>query len=110
MTYRPGELDQQIDLLSNDNADDDMGGSAANWTAYAEKVWAKARALSGKELERYDQVNATAMVTFVIRYRGDIKPEHAIRWMGDLYNIRYVPPLSGRAMYMAIEAEKGVAI
>jgi len=108
--YRPGELDQLIDLLSNESSDDGMGGGEADWQPYSTDLWAKARPLSGRELERYDQLTATAMVVFVIRYRDDIKPRHVIRWMGELYNIRYVPPVSGRAMYIAIEAERGVAV
>lgn len=109
MTFRPGELDQLITITRESEGDDDMGGQDVIPVPVATDIWAKARPLTGREFERYDQVNATAMVAFVIRYRSGIRANDRIEWNGEKYNIRYIPPVTGRALYMVIEAEKGVA-
>ena len=106
----PGELDQLITIKREALADDGMGGQDVTLTDLVTDLWAKARALSGKEFERYDQVNATAMVMFIVRYRSDVLESDRIVWDGNTYNIRYIHPASSRDMYLMIEAEKGVAL
>jgi SPP1 family predicted phage head-tail adaptor len=105
----PGELDQLITIKRESLADDGMGGHDVTLSDVAVDLWAKARALSGKEFERYDQVNATAMVMFIIRNRTDLLQTDQIQWNGAAYNIRYIHPTSTRDLYLMIEAEKGVA-
>lgn len=109
MPYRPGELDQLIIIQRETQVDDGMGGQTVTLTTLVADLFAKARALSGKESERYDQLSATAMVTFIIRYRDDLQHDDRIVWNGDTYNIRYIAPASGRDLYLSIEAERGVA-
>lgn len=110
MSYRIGELDQLIDIKRENLADDGLGGQDVTLTDVVTDLWAKARSLSGKEFERYDQLNATAMVAFVIRNRDDLQHNDRIVWNGESYNIRYIPPVSARDMYLVVEAEKGVAL
>lgn len=109
MNFRPGELDQLVTFQRATEVSDGMGGQTLTWNAIASDVWAKVRPLSGNEQERFDQLNATAMATFVVRYRSDIEHGDRIVWNGENYNIRYIPPVSSREMYLAISAEKGVA-
>lgn len=109
MSFRPGELDQLITIEREQLTDDGTGGQDLEWVTVVTDLWAKVRPLSGNEQERYDQVNAMAMATFVIRYRDDLLPTDRIVWNGEPYNIRYIPPVSGREMYLAINAERGVA-
>jgi len=106
----PGELDQLIDIKREVAAADGMGGEEITLTTVATGLWAKVRALSGKELERHDKLNNIAMCTFIIRYRSDLKHTDRIEWNGSAYNIRYIPPATGRDMYLIIEAERGVAL
>lgn len=106
----PGELDQLIDIKREVSTPDGMGGEEITLTDVVTGLWAKVRALSGKELERHDQLNSTAMCAFIIRYRGDLKHTDRIVWNGSTYNIRYIPPATGRAMYLIIEAERGVSL
>lgn len=108
MPYRTGELTERVTFRRETLTDDGMGGQIVTWTAVA-TVWAKARALSGGEAERYDQLNATAMVRFVVRYRDDLRHDDQIVWNGVEHNIRYIEPTSSRRLYLAIDAERGVA-
>lgn len=106
----PSELDQLITIKREVTTPDGMGGEDVTLTTVVANLWAKARALSGKEFERYDKLNNSAMVAFIIRYRGDLKDSDRIEWNGSTYNIRYLPPATGRDMYLIIEAERGVAL
>jgi SPP1 family predicted phage head-tail adaptor len=106
----PGELDQLIDFKRKVLVSDGMGGQTQTINNLASGVWAKARAMSGREVAKYDQLNATAMVTFITRYRTDIKEADYIVWNGANYNIRYIQPNSARDLYTVFEAEKGLAL
>lgn len=109
--YDPGELDQRINIIRPVKSDDDMGGKFVDDPQIiADRLWAKVRPLSGKETARFEQVNATAMVTFVIRNRSDILHSDVIIWRGEPYNIRFIPPVSEREHFIALQAEKGVAV
>ena len=105
----PGELDQKITINRETLTDDGMGGQIVTRTAVASNVWAKARALSGGAAERFDKLNATAMGRFIIRYRDDIRHDDQIVWSGVEHNIRYIEPTSSRRLYLAIDADRGVA-
>lgn len=109
MSYRTGELTERVTFRRETLTDDGMGGQTVTWTAVAPNVWAKARALSGGEAERFDKLNATAMVRFIIRYRDDLQHDDQIVWNGVEHNIRYIEPTSSRRLYLAIDAERGVA-
>lgn len=111
MTFQAGELDQLINFVRPEKSDDGMGGKvdAGPWVI-ATNVWAKRRPLSGKEFAKYDAVNNSAMCAFVIRYRDDLLPTDQIYSDGIYYNIRFIPPVSNRSMYLVIEAESGVAL
>jgi len=106
----PGELDQLIDLKREVLVSDGVGGDSLNIVNIQLGVWAKVRAMSGKEQERHDQLNSYAMVTFIVRYRNDLRHDDRIIWNGQGYNIRYIEPASSRDLYRVIQAEMGVAL
>lgn len=111
MTFQAGELDELITFLRPSKTNDGMGGKTeAEPQIIASDVWAKRRPLSGKEFAKYDAVNNSAMCAFVIRYRNDLLPTDQIYSDGIYYNIRFIPPVSNRSMYLVIEAESGVAL
>jgi len=111
VTFQTGELDELIDFIRPAKGDDGMGGKTQTEPyVVASKVWAKRRPLSGKEFAKYDAVNNSAMCAFVIRYRNDLLPTDQIYSDGIYYNIRFIPPVSNRSMYLVIEAESGVAL
>jgi SPP1 family predicted phage head-tail adaptor len=107
--YRPGELDQRIDLYSEILTDDGFGGKELSLRYIDTEVYSKVRPLSGKEVERFDKLNAESLSLFVIRYRDDIQANDRIKYEDEEYNIRYIPPRGGRAMYLEMYAERGVA-
>ncbi len=110
MTFQTGELDQLINFVRPESGSDGLGGKTdVVQNVIATNVWAKRRPLSGKEFTRYDAVNNSAMCAFVIRYRDDLLPTDQIYSDGIYYNIRFIPPVSNRSMYLVIEAESGVA-
>jgi len=109
INYRPGELDQRIDIKREVLADDVMGGQTERLENIATCLSAKSRNLSGKESERYDKLNATSLNLFVVRYRDDLREDDRILWMGEEYNIRHIPNNGGRKLYTEIIAESGVA-
>lgn len=108
--FNPGELDHLITIQRESLASDGMGGQDVTLSNVVADLWCKKRVLSGKESERYDQLNATSMCAFVIRYRSDLRADDRIISDGASYNIRHIPPVTSRSPYMVIEAEEGVAL
>lgn len=78
----PGELDQLISIQRETRVPDGMGGVDIQIIDIATNLWAKARALSGTEALRHDQVTAIALVRFIIRNRDDLKEDDRIVWNG----------------------------
>jgi len=110
MTYRAGELDQRITFQERQSVSDGMGGSADTWVDISalSSVWAHARPKSGREVTQYDRVNAETGYLFVIRNRSDLLESYRILWDGEPFNIKAIKKPKGRALYMEIEAERGV--
>lgn len=109
MKYRPGELDQRIDIKRMVLVDDGIGGQDERLENIATCISAHSRSLSGGESERYDKLNATSLNMFVVRYRNDLREDDRITWRGVEYNIRHIPSNGGRKIYTEIVAERGVA-
>jgi SPP1 family predicted phage head-tail adaptor len=105
---RPGKLDQRIAIQRETLTDDGYGGQNVSLSTLA-TVWAEIVPLVGREQEYGQQLQASNIVTFNIRYRDDIKLDDRVLWNGEQYNIRALPPPSTRKMYRMIEAERGVA-
>lgn len=110
MTYRAGELDQRITFQERQSVSDGMGGSTDAWVNISalSSVWAHARPKSGREVTQYDRVNAETGYLFVIRNRSDLLESYRILWDDEPFNIKAIPKPKGRALYMEIEAERGV--
>lgn len=110
INYRPGELDQRINIKREILTDDGLGGQDIRLENIATCISAHSRNLSGKESERYDKLNATSLNMFVVRYRNDLREDDRIEWEGSSYNIRHIPSNGGRKLYTEIIAETGVAL
>jgi len=108
--WRPGELDQQINVQRETLTTDGMGGDTVALSTTHTKLWAKVMPLSGKEFERFEQLNTAGMVKFILRYVAGIRADDRIIWNDESYNIRYIQQGSARDMYLEITAEKGVAL
>jgi SPP1 family predicted phage head-tail adaptor len=72
-------------------------------------VWAKVRPMSGTEREHSDRLNAQANYLIVIRYRSDITEQDVAEWKGVRFNIRFSKD-EPRSTFLALEAERGVAL
>lgn len=108
MTYRGGELDQRVTIRSRTRAPDGAGGFSEHWSDVA-TVWALVRPMSGRERENADRQEASANYLIVVRYRSDVKESDSIYWRGNEYNIRFIKDRGPRALYLEMEAERGVA-
>lgn len=106
--YRPGEMNERISIVRESRTSDGAGGQTLTLTTLA-TVWAHVRPRSGREMERFDRINASGMYLFVIRYRTDVEESDRILWKGEYYNIRFIAQGSGRTMYLELDAERGVA-
>lgn len=106
--YRAGELDQRIEIKREALTPDGMGGDDLALNTLV-TTWAHVRPLGGSEREDWQQLSAQHAYLFVIRLRTDLQADDRIVWDGDEYNIRAIKGRGGRAMYLEIEAERGVA-
>lgn len=104
--FHPGELDQLITIRKVTIVDDGTGGTNEEVEVKAENLWAKVRPLSGAEVARNSGVSATSLATFIIRYRDNIETDDEILWNGQTFNITYIPTVSARELYLAIQAER----
>ncbi len=104
-----GTLDQRVTIQRETRTADTYGGAALAWVEVA-TVWASVRPLSGRERADFGKVEAPANYRFTIRRRADVTDAMRITWNGASYNIRFVSDPGPRSLYMAIEAERGVAV
>lgn len=106
---RPGMLDQKISFWREVEVSDGQGGVAINDQLIVGDVWCSVRPASGKESERFDKLNAEELCVFETRKRSGINPKDKINYLGEWYNIRWIPRASSREMYDKFYAERGVA-
>ncbi len=107
-TYRPGEMDQRVDLQAEERTPDGQGGFTAAWVSQG-SAWAHVRPLRGSEREHGDRIQAEGGYMVVIRYRADINETWRIVWNGRNMNIRFLQDEGPRALYLPMEVERGVA-
>lgn len=107
--WRPGELDQLIDIKRMVKTSDGYGGDTVALSYVVTGLWTKVRPMSGKEAERFDKLNAEFTNLFVVRFRDDIQEDDRIVWDGDEYNIRTIQKAGSRSLYLEIYADRGVA-
>lgn len=103
----PGALDQSITIERRTETADGGGGIVRGWEALA-TVWAAVKAKASREGMDEGRMAAVFAVMFTIRNRDVIETDR-ILWNGEVYNIRGVLRQGSRAMYVTIEAERGVA-
>jgi len=109
MNWRPGELDQLINIVRPVSVGDGVGGREVTLSNIATDLFAKAKPLSGSEGENSGKINASFSMMFVVRFRDDVKEDDRIFWSGDYYNIRQIQKSGTRELYSIYIAERGVA-
>lgn len=105
--YRPGELDQRIEIIRVTTAADGQGGYTRSESTF-KTLWAHVRPRGGREQREHGKVEADATYIFTVRFRSDLTEKDIIRWNGDDYNIRNLLPRTTRSLYLEIEGERGV--
>ena len=108
--HRVGELDQRINITRETRAADGMGGGTISLDILV-GAYAKVRAKKGNEREIANQLEAPAGYVFTIRNRSDItiRENDRIDWDGIQYNIKFIANEGKRALFLDINADRGVA-
>lgn len=112
MSAKPhaGALDQIIRLQRRVETDDGAGGVERSWAdLMPAEVWASVRTRASREGLAEGRLVAVQATVFTIRWRGDVDETCRILWCGEAWNIRGVMRQGDRALYLALEAERGVA-
>lgn len=108
MAYRPGELDQRVELQKEIRTPDGMGGGSVEWVTQA-TVWAHVRAMRGSERQQAERIEAEGNYLVVIRYRSDINESWRVFWNGRAMNITFIQDGGKRSAYLPMECARGVA-
>ena len=105
-----GKLDQIITLERKTRTATGTGGFTETWAEIA-SVWANVRAKAGRESLDEGRTNATFISLFTIYNTSSLSLSEVDRiiWQGERYNIRGVRREGSRAIWLVIEAERGVA-
>jgi SPP1 family predicted phage head-tail adaptor len=102
-----GKLDQRVTIQTRTAASDGGGGTYYSWANTA-TVWAHVKPRVARESLQEGRVNASQVVTFTIRNRALDETQRLV-WRGEAYNIRAVMREGARPLYVAVDAERGVA-
>lgn len=110
MRFRPGELDQRVELQKEVRTPDGQGGFTKLWEVQA-TVWAHVRPLRGTERQHGDRVQAEGGYLVVIRYRQDVNETWRVKWLDNdrVMNITFAQDGGKRSAYLPLECSKGVA-
>lgn len=91
-TVDPGELTERVTLQSRSVVQDAYGQDTITWTDVA-TVWARVRAVSGREFFAAAQVQQEQTVKVLIRVRADVLPTWRLVWQGRAHDITGVIPI-----------------
>lgn len=69
-------------------------------------VWAQVEYLKGREFWSAKAVNAETTVTFMIRYRNDIKSDMLVEFQGNQYNITAILPVDNKKSYILVHGKE----
>mgnify|MGYP000022199681 CR=1 FL=1 len=91
-TVDPGELSERVILQRRVVVQDAYGQSTITWTAIA-TVWARVRAVSGREFFAAGQVQQEQTVKVLVRYRTDLDATCRLMWQGRAHDITGIVPI-----------------
>ena len=104
----PGTLDQRITIQQETRTADSYGGAVSTWSTLA-IVWAAVKPLSARRANDNAAPEEPATYRFTLRRRADVADTMRISWNSQTFNIRFVADPGPRALYMTIDAERGIA-
>lgn len=91
-TVDPGELTERVTLQSRSVAKDAYGQDTITWIDVA-TVWARVRAVSGREFFAAAQVQQEQTVKVLVRYRTDVQTTWRMVWQTRAHDITGVVPI-----------------
>lgn len=100
----PGDLDQRITIQTLSEAADDFGQRIQTFSTLA-NVWAKVEERRGNEGEKGNQIVATKVVDFVIRYKTGLNERMRVVYRGNTYKIQTIINEDARKAFMRITTE-----
>ena len=85
----PGRLDRQITIQEDVGTQDAAGQPVEDWQDIATNptIWAEVVPVGGREVFEAQQVGASAVAKFRIRYRGDVLRKMRVVYDSDNYDI-----------------------
>lgn len=101
MIDQAGQLDRRITIQSFTTTTDAFGEVVKSFTTLA-NVWAKVHEKSGKEGEDGQQIVASRVVEFYIRYRSDINEQMRIQYNNETYKIEAILSADARKAFQKI--------
>ena len=104
----PGMFNRRIIVERKALTADELGGFAEVWQTFSQP-WAYIKPMSGRELIHADQINATAISRFIIRYTNALREDDRILYRGNYYNIRSIINIDEANKYTELTAVRGVA-
>lgn len=100
---RPGRLDREITVERLTTTKDSIGGEVETWTTqfitFAEYI-----PVSGAEALKFEQLTASRIARFIIRYTSDITTKDRISFDSNTWDIRFLKEI-GRREWLEITAE-----
>lgn len=101
---RAGKLDRRLKILRlQPGAPNEFNEVVETWQEVAE-VWGQQRPDRGSERFAAAQVAGTSVMTFHIRYRGDLTVTDRLEYEGRIYEIIAPPREIGRRVVTEIDA------
>jgi SPP1 family predicted phage head-tail adaptor len=85
----PGDFDQRITIQNVTESVDTFGQRVQSFSTLA-VVWAKVEEKRGAEGEQSNQIVATRMVEFLIRYRAGLNERMRVVYRGNTYMIESI--------------------
>lgn len=101
-----GQMREVIGIERPTNTPDGYGGQATVWSVVY-NLYARARAVQGKEDISGDRRVTVERYLFVTRYGVTINTTDRLQWNGSYWNITSVQDVEGKRRYLTIEAERG---
>lgn len=106
----PGDLQHIIEIGYTVNPVNENGYPTPTDTVVC-RVWSAVTDTGNQQYRSADAANTEAVRTFVIRYRGDIKPGMWVRFQGEKWNISALNEYSFKHTYLGLKTSlvKGVS-
>ncbi len=88
-------MNERVAFESRISSRDAIGGTVLSWTPAGE-VWASVDAITGREANVADQIEAVTSIRVICRRRDDVDQKWRVKWRGRTLSIEAVLPHADR--------------